>query len=166
MPGTGTKVSMFFKLNEIFVRLEWFRFFFSSAHLFLFTLPVGESPCEGVAEDEGLASSATSINVSSPFASTCNWQIWNWLKQLPHSTQLVHCHQTVSCCFAWCINDGRTDPSSAAVSWRHHEQEMLSARFQETTQSEQHWHSKADMEGFICSKLKIINECTSRSNMP
>ena len=28
------------------------------------------------------------------------------------------------------------------------------------------WHSDADIEGFICRKLKSINECTSRSNMP
>ena len=39
-------------------------------------------------------------------------------------------------------------------------------KFQETLQSEQHWHSDADIEGFICRKLKSINECTSRSNMP
>jgi len=39
-------------------------------------------------------------------------------------------------------------------------------KFQETLQSEQHWHSDADFEGFICRKLKDINECSSRSNMP
>ena len=45
-------------------------------------------------------------------------------------------------------------------------EEMLPTRFQDTAQSEQHGHSNADIEGFICCKLKSINECTSRSNMP
>ena len=43
---------------------------------------------------------------------------------------------------------------------------LLPTRFQATAQSEQHWHSNADIEGFVCSKLKIINECTSCSNVP
>ena len=33
-------------------------------------------------------------------------------------------------------------------------------------QSEEHRHSDADIEGFICSKLKRINQSTSRSNIP
>ena len=45
-------------------------------------------------------------------------------------------------------------------------EEMLPTRFQVTVQSEQHWHANAEIEGFICCKLKSINECTSRSNMP
>ena len=71
---------------------------------------------------------------------------------------------TAGCC--WCVNDGRAAASSAAVSWRHHAQEMLPSRFQEIAKSEQHWHSNADIKSFICSKLKNINECTFRSNMP
>ena len=57
---------------------------------------------------------------------------------------------------------------SAAISCQQHAQEILpmSVRFQETAQSEQHWHSDAYIEGFICHKLKIITECTSCSNMP
>ena len=34
--------------------------------------------------------------------------------------------------WAWWVNDGKTAASSAAVSWRHHAQEMLPTRFQET----------------------------------
>ena len=66
----------------------------------------------------------------------------------------------------WCVNDCITAESSAAVSWRYHAQEKLLTRFEETAQSEQYGHSNADIEGFICSKLKIFNECTSRLNMP
>ena len=32
--------------------------------------------------------------------------------------------------------------------------------FKKLPKSEQHWHSGADIEGFICCKLKIINKCT------
>ena len=77
-----------------------------------------------------------------------------------HRSYTAYKQYTAGC--AWCINDGRTAASSAAVSWRH----LLPTRFQENAQSEQHWNSDADIEGFICRKVKIINECTSRSNMP
>ena len=68
------------------------------------------------------------------------------------------------------VNNGRTVASSAAVmtaavSWRHHAQEMIPMRFEETAQSEQPWHSCADIEGFICCKLTSINECTSHLKM-
>ena len=65
-----------------------------------------------------------------------------------------------------CVKNGRTAASSAAVSWRHYVQEMLSMRFQETAQSEQHWHSNEEIKGLICRKLRSINECTSHWNMP
>ena len=81
-----------------------------------------------------------------------------------HRSYTAYKQYTVGC--AWCVNDGRTAASSAAVSWPHHAQELLPTLFQETAQSEQHWHSYADIEGFICRKLKHINECTSSSNMP
>ena len=70
--------------------------------------------------------------------------IWNWLRQQPHSTQVVHCLQIVRC-WLWLTRQFAA-ASSAAISWWHYEQEMLPARFQETAQSEQHWHSDADMD--------------------
>ena len=70
--------------------------------------------------------------------------IWNWLRQQPHSTQVVHCLQIVRC-WLWLTRQFAA-ASSAAISWWHYEQEMLPARFQETAQSEQHWHSDADID--------------------
>ena len=58
------------------------------------------------------------------------------------------------------------DIKISVVSQWHHAQEMLPTRFQETAQSEQHWHSNADIENFFCGKLKSINACTSSSNTP
>ena len=55
-----------------------------------------------------------------------------------HRSYTAYKQYTASC--PWCVNDGRTAESSAAVSWWHHAQEMLATRFQETAQSEQHWH--------------------------
>ena len=90
-------------------------------------------------------------------------QIWNWLRQRPHRTQAVMpTNSTLLPLRHWwqnsCILCSRLVTTPC-------EQEMLPTRFQGTAQSEQHWHSYADIEGFICHKLKSINECTSRSHM-
>ena len=93
-------------------------------------------------------------------------QIWNWLRQLPPSTPVVHYLQTVHC---WLPLRQRWQNScilSSSLMTTPYAEDMLPTRFQETAQSEQHWHSDADIEGFICRKLKDINECSSRSNMP
>ena len=89
-------------------------------------------------------------------------QIWNWLRQRPPRTPVVHHLQTVHC---WLPLRQRWQNScilSSLLMTTPYAQEMLP----KTAQSEQHWHSDADIEGFICRKLKSINECTSRSNMP
>ena len=95
-------------------------------------------------------------------------QIWNWLRQLPPCTHVVHYLQTVHC---WLPLRQRWQNScilSSRLMTTPYAEHMLPTRFkfQETLQSEQHWHSDADFEGFICRKLKDINECSSRSNMP
>ena len=56
-------------------------------------------------------------------------QIWNWLRQLPPRTFVVHCLQTVHCWLPLpCVDDGRTAASSAAVSWLHHMQNICYLR--------------------------------------
>ena len=90
---------------------------------------------------------------------SCQW--------LPYHTQVVHCLQTLHC---WLRLIHQTMAEQLHPQQPSHDdthaQERLPTRFQETAQSEQHWHSDADIEGFICRILKIVNECTSRSNMP
>ena len=73
-------------------------------------------------------------------------QIWNWLRQLQHHTQVIHCLQTVHCWLPLMCQ--RWENSWILISWWHHAQEMLATRFQETTQSEQHWH-------FQCRHLRL-----------
>ena len=60
-------------------------------------------------------------------------------------------------------------PQQPSHDNKHHAQEMLHCYiqdFEETAQSEQHCHSDADSEGFICGELNIINECSPQLNMP
>ena len=66
-------------------------------------------------------------------------QIWIWLRQLPHSTQVVYCPQTVHC-WLHLISQQLQQLSHDNT----HKQAMLPTIFQETTQSEQHWHSDAE----------------------
>ena len=65
-------------------------------------------------------------------------QIWNWLRQWPPCTPVVHYLQTVHC---WC------------QQWQN--SCILSSRLMTTP-----------LLKFICSKLKDINQRTSRLNMP
>ena len=51
-----------------------------------------------------------------------------------------------------CVNDGKTAPSSAAVSWRHH---MLRLKKCSLLDCEQRWHSDADIEGFIFRNISF-----------
>ena len=93
-------------------------------------------------------------------------QIWNWLRQQPPRTSVVHYLQTVHC---WLPLRQRWQNScilSSRLMTTPYAEDMLPTRFQENAQSEQHWHSHADIKGFICRKLKDINECTPCSNMP
>ena len=86
-------------------------------------------------------------------------QIWNWHRQLPPSTPVVHYLQTVHCMLPlsqWWQNSCIFSRSLIVTA-----EKMLPTLFQVTAQSEQHWHSNADIEGFICHKLKSINKCTS-----
>ena len=93
-------------------------------------------------------------------------QIWNWLRQRPPSTSVVHYLQTVHCGLPLRQRWQNSCILSSRLMTTPYAEDMLPTRFQETAQSEQHWHSDADIEGFICRKLKDINECSSRSNMP
>ena len=92
-------------------------------------------------------------------------QIWNWLRQLPPHIPIVHYLQTVHCWLPlrqWWQNSCILNSSLMTTPYA---EEILPTRFQETAQSEQHWHSDVDIKGFICCKLKSIIECTSHLNV-
>ena len=82
-------------------------------------------------------------------------QIWNWLRQLPPSTPVVHYLQTVHCWLPLRQLWQKSCILSSRLMTTPYVEEILPTRFQETAQSEQHWHSDADIEGFICRKLKV-----------
>ena len=70
------------------------------------------------------------------------------------------------------VNNGRTVTAaySAAVSWLHHLRTVCYLRDFKKLPNQNSIDillikSDADIESFICSKLKDINECTSSSNM-
>ena len=81
-----------------------------------------------------------------------------------HRSYTTYKQYTAGC--AWCVQRWQNSCILSSRLMTTPCARMLPTRFQETAQSEQHWHSSADIEGFICHQLKIINECTSRSNMP
>ena len=93
-------------------------------------------------------------------------QIWNWLRHRPPSTTVVHHLQTVHFGLPLSQQWQNSCILSSRLMTTPYVEDMLPAIFQETARSEQHWHSDADIEGFICHKLKIINECTSCLIMP
>ena len=61
-------------------------------------------------------------------------QIWNWIRHLPHHknggvNRVYTAYKGYTAGCSWCVNNGRTAASSAAISSRHHPQEMLPTRF-------------------------------------
>ena len=75
----------------------------------------------------------TDSRLTSPETQT---QIWNWLRQLPPSTPVVHYLQTVHC---WLPLRQRWQNScilSSCLMTTPYAKEMLPTRFQETAQSE------------------------------
>ena len=89
-----------------------------------------------------------------------NIQICKWLRQLPHHTQVVHCLETLHCwllllmCQPW--------QNSCCQSSHLMTTKMLLWDFKKLPNH----NTDAEIGGFVCHKLKIINECKSRSNMP
>ena len=76
-------------------------------------------------------------------------KIWNWLRQRPHHTQVVHFLQTVHCLLhlmcQWWQNSCILSSSLMTTPCTRNATYDIS-RNHAVTQSEQHWHSNADIE--------------------
>ena len=76
------------------------------------------------------------------------------LRQLPPSTPVVHCLQAVH-------TNGRPQPPADAG--QKQKKKRLQRNFQETTRWEHDEHREDDIEDFIRSELKIVNDSNGLS---
>ena len=92
-------------------------------------------------------------------------QIWNWLRQRPPSTSVVHYLQTVHCGLPLRQRWQNSCIFSSCLMTTPYEEEMLPTKFEETAQSEQHWHSDPDIESLICRKVDANSKVLTNAHL-